>query len=61
MAFLFGRKVDGICVDEGAGEMTLMEGMKITICEREGKRGVHGEDESRNLGRKREKRCLSSK
>ncbi|MEZ7794359.1 hypothetical protein [Niallia circulans] len=48
-------------IDEGAGEMTLMEGMKITICEREGKRGVHGEDESRNLGRKREKRCSSSK
>ncbi|WP_340461031.1 hypothetical protein [Niallia circulans] len=24
-------------IDEGAGEMTLLEGGKVTICEREGK------------------------
>ncbi|WP_206426422.1 hypothetical protein [Niallia circulans] len=32
-----------------------MKRMKATIRGGRGKRGVHGEDESRNLGRKRER------
>ncbi|MED5100194.1 hypothetical protein MHH96_09635 [Niallia sp. FSL K6-0212] len=47
-------------IDEGAGEMTLLEGVKVTICEREGKRGVHGGDENHNPGRPRKKWCSSS-
>ncbi len=42
-------------IDEGAGEMTLLEGGEVTICEREGKSGVHGGDENHNPGRLRGK------